>query len=311
MLQITLLLSLFTIAFAQGAPPAVPASADNGGVGGIFGIGMPSGLGSAKGNPSAPKVAPPSGGSSNGSFGAAYGGQGKEAVTGATLTDEQWWHPGTGPYPAKYFVDPTLPEKTIYAPKIPPPANVKMPVIVWGEGGCYKTGTFYAPFLLELASHGYIILANGPPGSRPPKNLGELTQLQMTPQNKVSDLVDSIKWALDGEGSKYGTIDTTKIATGGQSCGGTEALSAAYHNDNVKLTFVVNSGVLNPTARPLLNEFKYPIAWFNGGPKDIAFKNVSKKCPILKTRYLQLHRVSWIMLLLRRCPRSMPTSIRE
>lgn len=36
-------------------------------------------------------------------LGGAFGSKGPEAVTGGTLTDEQWADPGTGPYPAKYF----------------------------------------------------------------------------------------------------------------------------------------------------------------------------------------------------------------
>ena len=41
---------------------------------------------------------------------------------------------GSGPYKANYTMDPTLPEKTIYAPKTPPPAGEKIPVIIWGNG---------------------------------------------------------------------------------------------------------------------------------------------------------------------------------
>jgi dienelactone hydrolase len=222
-------------------------------------------------------------------LGAAFGGKGSEAVTGGTLTEKQWAHPGTGPYPAKFFtgicnhrldfiaynVDPSLPEKTIYAPIVPPKDNIKMPVIVWGEGGCYKTGTFYQPYLTEIASHGYLVLANGPPVGGPPKSVTDVGKLLTLGQNKISDLQSSIDWALNGNGSKYGNIDTTRVAAGGQSCGGTEALSISYHNDLVKLTFLVNSGVLNPRARAWLKELKHPVAYFNGGPKDIAYKNVS------------------------------------
>jgi dipeptidyl aminopeptidase/acylaminoacyl peptidase len=168
-----------------------------------------------------------------------------------------------------------LPEKTIYAPINPPKDNVKMPVIVWAEGGCFKTGTFYQPYLTEIASHGYLILANGPPVGGPPKTVADFGKLMNLGQNKISDLQDSINWVMKGNGAKYGNIDTARIAAGGQSCGGTEALSISYHNDQVKLTFLVNSGALNPNSRAWLKELKYPVAYFNGGPKDIAYKNVS------------------------------------
>lgn len=42
---------------------------------------------------------------------------------------------GSGPYNAWYTTDAGLPKHTIFAPKVAPPAGVKMPVIVWGNGG--------------------------------------------------------------------------------------------------------------------------------------------------------------------------------
>ena len=68
---------------------------------------------------------------------------------------------GSGPYPAKLLTEPTLPKHTIYAPKNPPPKNVKMPVLIWGNGGCTSSGTPYGAFLNNIASHGYLAIANG------------------------------------------------------------------------------------------------------------------------------------------------------
>lgn len=48
---------------------------------------------------------------------------------------------GTGPYrPANYSADAGLPRHTIYKP-LDTPANVKLPVLIWGEGGCIGIGT--------------------------------------------------------------------------------------------------------------------------------------------------------------------------
>jgi hypothetical protein len=41
---------------------------------------------------------------------------------------------GSGPYKANYTEDPTLPDRTIYVPKNPPPNSEKLPVIIWGNG---------------------------------------------------------------------------------------------------------------------------------------------------------------------------------
>jgi hypothetical protein len=59
------------------------------------------------------------------------------------------------------------------------------------------------------------------------------------------------------------------------SCGGLEAYSASYHDPRVKTTLICNSGVIDEAKKYLLAEFKAPIAYFIGGPKDIAYKNVS------------------------------------
>jgi hypothetical protein len=57
--------------------------------------------------------------------------------------------------------DQTLATHTIYRP-----ANLgslKHGVLVWGEGGCAKNGLTFPEFLTELASHGFVIVADGPP----------------------------------------------------------------------------------------------------------------------------------------------------
>jgi hypothetical protein len=68
---------------------------------------------------------------------------------------------GSGAYNASYVTDPSLPNHVIYAPRTPP-KDVTLPVIVWGNSGCIAYGTFFSNFLTEIASHGYIVLANGP-----------------------------------------------------------------------------------------------------------------------------------------------------
>jgi hypothetical protein len=63
------------------------------------------------------------------------------------------------------------------------------------------------------------------------------------------------------------------------SCGGLEAYSASYHDPRVKTTLICNSGVIDEEKKYLLAELKVPVAYFIGGPKDIAYKNVRKNHP--------------------------------
>jgi dienelactone hydrolase len=170
--------------------------------------------------------------------------------------------PGSGPYPAQYFTDPSLPKHTIYAPKNPP-KDQKLPVLLWGNGGCAAAGSLYQSFLREIASHGFIVLANGSPTG------------WADPQTKMTQMTQSLDWVMKGGANgKFGQVDSSKIATSGQSCGGLEAYAAAYHDDRVKTAIICNSGVLDDEKAYLLQEFKVPIVYFIGGPKDIAYKNV-------------------------------------
>ena len=38
--------------------------------------------------------------------------------------------------------------------------------MVWGEGGCAKDGLQFPEFLNEVASHGVVVIADGPPVAR-------------------------------------------------------------------------------------------------------------------------------------------------
>jgi dienelactone hydrolase len=175
--------------------------------------------------------------------------------------------PGTGPYPAAYFTDPSLAAHTIYAPKNPP-KDMKLPAFVFGNGGCGNIGTGFQNFLREIASHGFIAIANGPPAGGAGGMMGK-------GQTKMTAMTQSLDWIMKGGANgKFGQIDSSKIGVGGQSCGGLEAYSASYHDDRVKTTILLNSGVIDEQKTYLLRELKAPVAMFIGGPKDIAYVNV-------------------------------------
>jgi hypothetical protein len=47
---------------------------------------------------------------------------------------------GSGPYKAHYYEEPSLPKHVFYAPTSQPP-GLKLPVLIWGNGGCSGNGT--------------------------------------------------------------------------------------------------------------------------------------------------------------------------
>jgi hypothetical protein len=170
---------------------------------------------------------------------------------------------GSGPYPAQRFADPTLPNHTIYAPKSPPPTNVTLPVIVWGNGGCSTDPAMYDNLLIEVASHGYVIAADGQAGGTGRS------------QSMWTDMQASISWLTGGGAAKYGTVDPSALTTMGHSCGGLESMSSAYRDERVKRAILLNIGIFQDEKRYLLQEIKVPVAWFIGGPKDMGYPNVS------------------------------------
>jgi hypothetical protein len=192
---------------------------------------------------------------------------------------------GSGMYGAYLTTDSSIPEHTIYAPKNPPP-NLPLPFISWGNGACMTDGAAYKNLLLEIASHGYIIVADGAPeGIKPPSFLTSLASSissglgmgTFTSRQAVwTDTKTSLDWALaGGANGKFGKIDTAKIAAAGHSCGGLQAMSVSYKNPAVKLTMMFNIAIFQDDRRYLLSQLTSPVAYFIGGPPDMGFLNVS------------------------------------
>ncbi|MFD0774620.1 alpha/beta hydrolase [Streptomonospora algeriensis] len=167
---------------------------------------------------------------------------------------------GTGPYDAEYTTTFRLAEHTIYRPANLP--DERLPVVVWGNGACRADGTMFEEFLLEIASHGFLVIANGRPGGSGSTDAGMLTA--------------AIDWAVDENDrwfSPYrGHLDTGSIAVMGQSCGGIEAYEAS-DDDRVDTTVLWNSGMLSDLDNWRLRRLEAPIAYFTGGEDDIAHEN--------------------------------------
>ena len=168
---------------------------------------------------------------------------------------------GSGPYPASYETVSGLPEHTVYRPDTLP-SDVKLPIVAWGNGACAADGTAFETVLTEWASHGFLVIANGWPGGSGTTNAAMLTE--------------AVDWAI-AENSRadspyYGHIDTEKIAVMGMSCGGLETYQVA---DDPRLTTTViwNSGLIDEGDKGLLDRLHAPIAYFIGGPSDIAYPN--------------------------------------
>jgi hypothetical protein len=180
-----------------------------------------------------------------------------KVYTGWTDTDT----PPTGPYKVVIETDPGIASQTIYRPEVN--GEIKMPIIVWGEGGCIANGLIMKEFLYDVASHGFLIIADG--------TVDGGTGMGATGET----FKNSITWAVaenDRPCSQYyHKLDTSKIAASGQSCGGLMTYMAA---DDERLTTIAifNSGLFSedPTT---LAKVRTPTAYFLGGSSDIAYEN--------------------------------------
>src|SRR5262245_10649118 len=202
--------------------------------------------------------------------------------------------PGTGRFAAMKEEVASLPRHVVYRPKdLATLGNTKLGVVAWGNGGCSDDAASSRFHLLEIASHGYLVIASGrilsgpgAPPREPRPAAPALPQGQLPPpRTQVSDLSDAVDWALAENtraGSPYfGRIDPAQIAYSGWSCGGVQALQVA-NDPRVKTLVIHNSGVLNsgPTnmtgisvGKEVLQTLHTPVIYIEGGPTDIAYEN--------------------------------------
>jgi len=186
---------------------------------------------------------------------------------------------GTGPFPATAESRAELPGHTIYRPVDWP--REALPLYVWGNGGCSNNGLGHAAYLREIASRGYVVVSLGVPGARAAPADADAT----TDPTQAEQMIEAIDWAAretTRAGSDFnGRIDVTRIAVGGHSCGGLQAL-AVSHDPRIDTTLVLNSGIyVDPGSgrsrvrvdKSQLTRLHGPVLYLTGGPMDIAHNN--------------------------------------
>jgi hypothetical protein len=117
------------------------------------------------------------------------------------------------------------------------PSKDKLPVVVWGNGGCLLDTAPFSAYLTTLASHGFLVVTTASPEGATP------------PRATVDDMRAAIDWA-QAESKRSGSplaskIDTENVAAIGVSCGGFLAVGAAA-DPRVDTVGVFNSGVQPP-----------------------------------------------------------------
>ena len=210
--------------------------------------------------------------------------------------------PPTGPHAVVIEHDQTLATHTIYRPATL--GSSKHPVLVWGEGGCAKDGLQFPEFLNEIASHGVVVIADGPPvartvpgggaapgpragGSAPPaagaapapgaraggggQGRGGVPRV-MTDGSALIAAIDWIaKEGNDPASRFYQKVEAGRVAAMGMSCGGLMSYGASA-DPRVATVGIWNSGLIQPDEK-IFAGLHSPVIIVTGSEKDIAYAN--------------------------------------
>jgi len=199
------------------------------------------------------------GGASGAGSGGASGTCTASKATGRTAS-------GTGPHAVVIETngDTGIKCGTIYRPK-DLKGGEKYPILVWGEGACSQDGLANQAALSEIASWGYFVIADGTPGS--------MNACQGNQNGKP--MLDYVTWAI-AENAKpcsayYQSLETTKVAADGFSCGGLMAANVSG-DPRFAAIGITSSGLMAANAA-LYDKIHTPYKIMNGGSGDIAYDN--------------------------------------
>ena len=205
----------------------------------------------------------------------------------------------TGPYPVVIEHDQKLATHTIYRPATLGPA--KHSVLVWGEGGCAKNGLTFPEFLSEIASYGFVVVADGPPvqtaargqagaapgagAAAPPRGQargGAAPGAAAAPRAggapggaDGTPLTAAMDWlareSADSSSRFYQKVDTARVAAMGMSCGGLMSYNISA-DPRVATVGIWNSGLMQPDEK-IYNGIHSSVIIVTGGESDIAYAN--------------------------------------
>jgi hypothetical protein len=190
-------------------------------------------------------------------------------------------------------------------------------MVVWGEGGCAKNGLTFPEYLSEIASYGFVIVADGPPimpspngrgdGKVGPPNGGQTKggapkggQAKGGPgaakgpggpggQNMLngSALIAAMDWmdkeVKDPNSRFYQKVDTQHVAAMGMSCGGLMSYGASA-DPRVATVGIWNSGMFDPKDKNILAGIHSSVIIITGGDSDIAHDNGKKDFEVMPER---------------------------
>jgi dienelactone hydrolase len=127
--------------------------------------------------------------------------------------------------------------------------------------------------MAEIASQGYFVIADGPAGSAG-SNCGTIS-MSTDVAGMAKVMIGYIDWAIAENGKSCSayrdSLDTTKIAADGFSCGGLMAMGTA--GDPRMTTFGYTSSGLTSAVASYYKTIHTPVKILLGGSGDVAYTN--------------------------------------
>jgi len=177
---------------------------------------------------------------------------------------------GSGPHKVTVETngDSGVKEGTIYRPT-DLGGTEKYPIFVWGNGACSQDGLSNTAAMAEIASYGYFVIADGTP-----KGSGGRSQTSNWAA-MGKPLLSYVSWAIAENGKScsayHDSLDTTKIASNGFSCGG--LMSEGTAGDSRMTSVGVTSSGLTSDDQAFYKTIHTPFLVILGGTSDIAYNN--------------------------------------
>ncbi len=230
-------------------------------------------------------------------------------------------NPPSGPDQVVIEHDQSLATHTVYRP-----ANLtasKHPLVVWGEGGCAKNGLTFPEYLSEIASYGFVIVADGPPvenakggpgggpggpgaakggpgggpgagkagpGGAPGAAAAKGKGGPPAGAGNMLDgtaLIAAMNWmdkeVKDPSSRFYQKVDTGHVAAMGMSCGGLMSYGASA-DPRIATVGIWNSGMFDPKDQKIIDGIHSPMIIITGGDSDIAHDNGKKDFEVMPAR---------------------------
>ena len=155
----------------------------------------------------------------------------------------------------------------IYRPEDLNATGQPLPIIVWANGGCYRSDFTWEQLFNRWAQGGFFVLA-----------LTESPTEGMMVQTNVNHHGQLIDWAFkQAEAGPYaGKLDTKRVVAAGNSCGGITALGLTAKDMRVSAVFVLSgSSAIGRADMNVIGKIKVPVGYVVGGSQDIAGGNAS------------------------------------